>query len=83
MNEVKICETTISKTRPLIEVPIEIIAKVGDDFLMNVEIDYNADRVLYYDFTDGSTSSYSMRSEFSKREAIIVEEAITIENPKI
>lgn len=50
---------------------------------MNVEIDYNADRVLYYDFTDGRTSSYSMRSEFSKREAIIVEEAITIKNPKI
>lgn len=39
MNGVKICETTISKTRPFIEVPIGIIAKVGDDFLMNVEID--------------------------------------------
>jgi hypothetical protein len=50
---------------------------------MNVEIDYDAERVLYYDFTDGRTSSYRMGSEFSKREAIIVEEAITIKNPKI
>lgn len=83
MNGVKICETTISKIRPFIEVPIGIIAKVGNDFLMNVEIDYDAERVLYYDFTDGRTSSYRMRSEFSKREAIIVEEAITIKNPKL
>lgn len=72
-----------TKTLPLIKVPVGTIVKLGSHLLMNVVIDTFTKEIVYYDFTDGRTSSYRMGSEFSKREAIIVEEAITIKNPKI
>ena len=72
-----------TKTLPLIKVSIGTIVRLGSHLLMNVVIDTFTKETVYYDFTDGRTSSYKIGSKFSKREAVIVEEAITIKNPKI
>lgn len=68
-------------TVKLDKLKVGVLAEYNGSIIMKVWSDGHT--FHYYDFTDGRTSSYRMGSEFSKREAIIVEEAITIKNPKI